>query len=197
MQKPNKPVFSKGSSAQNPPPHSALMFPTVTLMWKKWITTLEIIMPVSSYPQHSPHRNPELTNLRAAYFVSPLNPHIKSTDASTLKKSVQAPSVSGTPHELSEWPTSGSCWVTSVVDRFSSQHVKIVSISGCLCLHLILLLWFGSTWLVDNTEQVVVKGLQSSCLFPILSVVLVDISPKTWEISHSRKEHVHETAKDT
>lgn len=58
-------------------------------------------MPTSTYPQRSPHRNPELTNLRAAYFVLPLNPHIKPAD--DLERAGAGPRLSLTlPPQLSE-----------------------------------------------------------------------------------------------
>lgn len=170
MSKPNNPVFSKGSSAQNP----RLMFPAVTLMWKKWPTVSEIIMPTSSLRLHTGTRSLQTGVLHILFL--PLNPCIKPACVLTLEELVWAPICLSppAPHlfpQLSERPTSGSCWVTSGVDRFSSQHVKSVSIS--LSLTPCNTLWFCPTWLVDNKEQVAVKGLMSSCLFSIHFVSFV------------------------
>lgn len=171
MQKPNKPVFSKGSSAQTPP-HSALMFPTVTLMWKKWLKTSEIIMAASTYPQLSPHRNPELTNLCAAYFVFTTESTYKIHSCIDLEK------VGAGPISLSHSPW--AVWVAYIwklLSDISGGQVLIPACEDCVNLRPSLppfnTLWFGSTWLADNTEQVVVKGLPSPCLFLILFVSFV------------------------
>lgn len=52
-------------------------------------------------PRGSPQRNPELTNLCAAYFVLPLNPCIKPAHVLTLKEPGKASHLSPTPPPLS------------------------------------------------------------------------------------------------
>ena len=149
-QKPNKPVFSKGSPGQSPllpPPHSSR--PLLLLWCEK--ETARSLRKSSCQPQRAHsflHAGIQSLQIGgAAYFVLPPYPHIKPTDVLTLKGAGADPHLSlppsfplflpPPPRPSERRPTSGSCWVTSVMDRFSSQHVKSVSTSDCLCLRLI------------------------------------------------------------
>lgn len=108
-----------------------------------------------------------------AYFVLPLYPHIKPADALTLKEPAQAPiCLSHSPSAV--W---AAVYIWKLLSDISDGQVLIPACEVCVNLRLSLppfnALWFCSTWLVDNKEQVAVKGSPPSCLFLILFVSFV------------------------
>lgn len=128
MSKPNNPVFSKGSSAQNP----RLMFPAVTLMWKKWPTVSEIIMPTSSLRLHTGTRSLQTGVLHILFL--PLNPCIKPACVLTLEELVWAPICLSPPPPP---PFPSAAWATYIWKLLSDIRGGQVLIPACeVCVNL-------------------------------------------------------------
>lgn len=154
--KPNK-YFPKEAKARKPPP--SLPTPAVTLMWLNETQQQQL----SCQPQHT-------RSVKAQLCASTVHKKTKrqmQTNICLPQPSPPTPAplllgcLSACLHlEVVEWHQ----WRTG-----SSQHVKSMSASddGSASFNG---LWFCSTWLVDNKEQVAVTKDYQHCLLPILFV---------------------------
>lgn len=161
--KPNK-YFPKEAKDRKPPP--SLPTPAVTLMWLNETQQQQLLC----QPQHTHSVKAQLC-VSTVHKKNPQNP--AALEWANADQHLSSPASPPTPAPLLLGCLS-ACLHLEVVEWHqwrtgSSQHVKSMSASDDRSASFNGL-WFCSTWLVDNKEQVAVTKDYQHCLLPILFV---------------------------